>query len=249
MPDPKCSKPTLAVLLITASLAGNAIAQTSPTPPETTPPAATPPPVTPPPITPPANTPPPLPPVPQISVFVAQNGAQTGPFDAAQLAELAKSGALTADTLVWQEGMADWAAANTVPALGAILSANPPAADPVAYLSGRWSGSASGVPIPGVGNGTVSITSIYNPDNTVSGFGTVTVNSANGPLAIGVTIDGTYTAKQLDATTILLTPDVRVTYSAPGMAPESQQDSTPATITILSPTSFRDSDGIIYSKQ
>lgn len=214
---------------------------------QTTPPPA--PAVTPPPVPAPAVTPPPLPAVPQISVFVAQNGAQTGPFNAEQLKGLVASGALKADTLVWKEGMGDWAAANTVPELASLLSANAPTADPVAYLTGSWSGTASGVPIPGVGTGSITITTVYNADLTVNAYGTITANTANGPTSITITMEGTYKAQQIDPTTILVTPNVRITYSAPGMTPESSTDSTPGALTILSPISFRDGEGIVYTKR
>lgn len=46
--------------------------------------------------------------------FYVSNGQQAGPVDDAQLAELTRSGAVGADTLVWKEGMADWRPYRTV---------------------------------------------------------------------------------------------------------------------------------------
>ena len=45
--------------------------------------------------------------------FVSVNFQPAGPFDTAGLRELIGSGQLTRDTLVWKEGMANWAAAVT----------------------------------------------------------------------------------------------------------------------------------------
>ena len=58
--------------------------------------------------------------------FVSINWQPTGPFDTAGLRQLISSGQLSRDTLVWKEGMANWAAAGTVAELAPLLSASPP---------------------------------------------------------------------------------------------------------------------------
>lgn len=60
-------------------------------------------------------TTPPPPPVVQFYLFI--NNQQVGPVSMQQLPQYAQSGHLTPDTLVWKEGMAQWAAAKTVPEL------------------------------------------------------------------------------------------------------------------------------------
>lgn len=70
------------------------------------------------------GTPPPLPSGPQF--FAAINGQQAGPFDAATLKQQITSGAVTRDTLVWSEGMADWTAASDVAAVSQLFGATPP---------------------------------------------------------------------------------------------------------------------------
>jgi membrane protease subunit (stomatin/prohibitin family) len=65
-------------------------------------------------------------PPPVMQVFVAVNGQQTGPFDVPQLTQMAQSGQLTKDTLVWKAGMAAWAAASSLPELSAVLNSVPP---------------------------------------------------------------------------------------------------------------------------
>lgn len=69
-------------------------------------------------------TPPPLPQ--QIQYFYALNGQQAGPATIAELTQLFASRTINADTLVWKQGMANWAALNTVSELQSILGSTPP---------------------------------------------------------------------------------------------------------------------------
>ena len=72
-----------------------------------------------------ATTPPP-PPGPA-TFMVYANGAQAGPFDMSQLAQMAAGGQLTPATYVWRQGMANWTAASQVPELQALFApATPP---------------------------------------------------------------------------------------------------------------------------
>jgi membrane protease subunit (stomatin/prohibitin family) len=70
------------------------------------------------------GTPPPLPP--QIQLYVAVNGQQSGPFDLAVLQQMARSGQLSRDSLVWKQGLAAWVAASTVEECAAIFAVVPP---------------------------------------------------------------------------------------------------------------------------
>ena len=54
------------------------------------------------------------PPIPAVAYHVAVNGQATGPFDISVLTQMAAAGQLTADSLVWKNGMAQWAKAGTV---------------------------------------------------------------------------------------------------------------------------------------
>lgn len=54
------------------------------------------------------------PPIPTVAYHVAVNGQATGPFDISVLAQMAAVGPLTAGSLVWKNGMAQWAKAGTV---------------------------------------------------------------------------------------------------------------------------------------
>ena len=54
------------------------------------------------------------PPIPTVAYHVAVNGQATGPFDISVLAQMAAVGQLTAGSLVWKNGLAQWAKAGTV---------------------------------------------------------------------------------------------------------------------------------------
>jgi hypothetical protein len=62
------------------------------------------------------------------SWFFASGGQQRGPYPEAQFRELIGSGTVTAETLVWSEGMAGWQKAGDIP--GLLSSAGAPSAIP-----------------------------------------------------------------------------------------------------------------------
>ncbi len=67
------------------------------------------------------------PPIPNVAYHVVQNGQAAGPYDMGGLSQLVSSGILTRDSLVWKQGMADWAKAGMVQELqGLFGSAVPP---------------------------------------------------------------------------------------------------------------------------
>jgi hypothetical protein len=53
-------------------------------------------------------------------------GQPGGPFSVAQVQQGVASGQVTAQTLVWANGMAAWAAAGTVPELAGLFNVPPP---------------------------------------------------------------------------------------------------------------------------
>ena len=67
-------------------------------------------------------------PPPQYSL--ASGGQVTGPYDMKALAQMARNGGFTSQSLVWKQGMDGWAAAGTVRELLALLSLNAPPAPP-----------------------------------------------------------------------------------------------------------------------
>lgn len=67
------------------------------------------------------------PPVPVVAYHVAVNGQATGPYDLVALKQMAMAGQLTAASLVWKAGMAEWTMAGTVEDLKAVFADVPPA--------------------------------------------------------------------------------------------------------------------------
>lgn len=62
---------------------------------------------------------------------VAVNGAATGPYSIQQLSQMAASGQLNAQSLVWCAGMANWTAAGQVPELSSLFASSVPPVPPV----------------------------------------------------------------------------------------------------------------------
>ena len=71
------------------------------------------------------------PPIPTVAYHVAVNGQATGPFAISVLAQMATAGQLTADSLVWKNGMAQWAKAGTVDELKNLFTNAMPPIPPV----------------------------------------------------------------------------------------------------------------------
>lgn len=74
---------------------------------------------------------PPPPPMIMTPYYIYINGNQQGPFDANTLQSLVASKVLTADTLVWKQGMAQWGKACEQPDLQSLFGVTPPPPPPV----------------------------------------------------------------------------------------------------------------------
>ena len=57
------------------------------------------------------NTPPPIP---NVQYHISMNGAQSGPYNMQQLAQLAQNGQVTMQTYVWKQGMPGWELAGNI---------------------------------------------------------------------------------------------------------------------------------------
>lgn len=66
------------------------------------------------------------PPIPTSLYHVAVNGQAAGPFDVSDLAQMAAGGQLTADSLVWKNGMPQWEKAGSVEELTNLFPTIPP---------------------------------------------------------------------------------------------------------------------------
>lgn len=78
---------------------------------------------------------PPVPPTPivepQVQMFLFIAGQQYGPYDYNTLKQFITTGQLTAQTLVWQQGMTAWTAAGEVRELQALFTPTPPSTPPI----------------------------------------------------------------------------------------------------------------------
>lgn len=75
-----------------------------------------------------AATPPPIPN--SVQYMVAINGQQYGPYNLQQMAQMAQSGQINSQTLVWMQGMPQWVTANSIPELAQLFVATPPPMPP-----------------------------------------------------------------------------------------------------------------------
>jgi len=213
---------------------------------------ATPPPViTPPPIT--QTGPPILPQPPAVSVYVAVNGQPAGPFAATVLTNMVKDGTLTATTQVWEEGMSDWAAASTVPALQTIIAANTPATPPfdaMAFLVGTWTGPPQSIPVQGIGPGQLSMTTTYNADGTINSYGTLDATTSDGyQIRQTITGQGTFKVQPQGPNTILVTPNMQTTASMAGQPPARGTFTTPYLVKVVDQNTAADDQGNLFYRQ
>ena len=66
------------------------------------------------------------PPVPTVAYHLAVNGQATGPYDLNMLRQMSMTGQFNADSLVWKNGMSEWAKAGTIDELKGLFTVMPP---------------------------------------------------------------------------------------------------------------------------
>ena len=66
------------------------------------------------------------PPIPTVVYHIAVNGQANGPFDITTLTQMANAGQITADSLVWKNGMTEWVKAGSVDELKGLFTVMPP---------------------------------------------------------------------------------------------------------------------------
>ena len=66
------------------------------------------------------------PPIPTVVYHIAVNGQANGPFDITTLTQMANTGQITADSLVWKNGMTEWVKAGAVDELKGLFTVMPP---------------------------------------------------------------------------------------------------------------------------
>ena len=70
------------------------------------------------------------PPMPEVQYYISVNGAQAGPYNMQQMAQMVKSGQLTSQTYVWKQGMENWAFAKEVQELNSLFAPPIPGTPP-----------------------------------------------------------------------------------------------------------------------
>ena len=150
-----------------------------------------------------------------LKVYIAVNGATTGPFSGAQLREKVASGDLTPETLVWMEGMAEWRPASEVAELRDILAAAPPPdpnANAVAYLAGTWQAEPAPMEIAGAERATISGSIQYRGDKSYEGFGQIELVMNGFASKMNFTLKGTWSITNATDTSFVLTLKGTATY-------------------------------------
>lgn len=67
------------------------------------------------------------PPIPQATMYyLALNGAQTGPYDVNTVVGYVRNGTISADTLIWKQGMSNWAKLSTLSEFSNMFNCPPP---------------------------------------------------------------------------------------------------------------------------
>jgi membrane protease subunit (stomatin/prohibitin family) len=61
-----------------------------------------------------------------IQYFTGIDGKQAGPYDAAMVQQMIQTGTIRRDTIMWKQGMAGWAAADTLSELSGLFGSVPP---------------------------------------------------------------------------------------------------------------------------
>ncbi len=242
---------------LAAGLGLNGVVLAQTTPETTTEPATTEtPPALPPalPATPEPATPPPLPPQPDF--YIDENGTPGGPYKMAQLQALVAAGTLTATTLAWTDGMAEWAAANTVaglePLFVAAVAPTPtpapapapapgiPAADLTTYVVGNWLQTGD-VDIPGVGLGSANLAAVFAADGSFTLGGSIdATNAETGTMTIQINAGGTYVVQSLGPDTFSVTQTGSATMTIPGFAPVLQPLAETTTFKVIDANTIED---------
>jgi len=206
-------------------------------------------------------TPPPIkkknggmpPPLPTLKIFVALNDQPAGPFGQAQLKQMIASGQLTGQTLVWKDGMADWAPANDVAELQAMMqSAAPmptpepkPADDPAKYVTGVWSIQNAKIPV-GAQQATLSGTVTYKSDGSYSATAQMNLMGGAGqmPDKLDVTAKGTWSATMQGTSSIKISTvdDITIKSNTTGQS-QQMQSSDSEVYSIIDQNTMRDELG------
>ena len=67
------------------------------------------------------------PPIPQTAMYyLVLNGGQAGPYDAHTIVESVRNGKISADTLIWKQGMPNWSKISQLSEFSSMFNCPPP---------------------------------------------------------------------------------------------------------------------------
>jgi hypothetical protein len=114
------------------------------------------------------------------SYWYVEKGEQRGPVDVDEAARLIKSGAITRDSLVWAEGMADWTPASQVEGLAASFKTPPRPGSTWGSTPRVWptAGAGGGDPAPAGASGGFRGGNTTAVDASTTGFASGAQNQA-----------------------------------------------------------------------
>lgn len=194
------------------------------------------------------NVAPPPPPNEGLRVFVASNGQTSGPFDANQLKLMLQNGAMTSQSYVWMDGMADWAPAHQVPKLAALLQQSDPTGDATAFLVGGWRLQTTNTMVGG-SPAHVNATVQYRGNGQFAAQGLIQTMNANNPDSIEFQASGTWKASSAGPGKIRI--ETSYTTKFKSIITGNQQEiptNENEVFDIVDKRSFRDEDGNVYVK-
>ncbi len=198
----------------------------------------------------------------QLSVFVVQNGAQTGPFNQPELVAMVAAGTLRQETLVWHDGLANWVPATNVPAINHMFAAAgpgsggqnppppppPPEMDAAAFLSGTWVGGPFNS-TDELMQSVWSSTTTYNADLTSTFILTSDLTQQGITIRQIIRGKGTYKAEMQGANTIFLTPEMQLEIYTGDSGPSPSEYRTAFTIKIIDQNTIDNDRGNRFVRQ
>lgn len=219
-----------------------------------------------------AVAPPPLPaaasePPDEREYFLDETGAASAPLTRDDVASRLAEGRASADTLVWFDGMADWAPLAETP-LAALLSSTPPATaapapvaptseaagpDPQALLPGRWQAEVreqlDGMAQPIV----LTILLEFGQGGDFSGNARSRLDlSGQGmpePVDLEMNLQGRWSVRSIDSNRIELHTQGSQVVRLPALEMEEREEMDERSIfEILDPDTLRDEDGTVLRR-
>lgn len=197
--------------------------------------------------------PPPPPPPPQTRYYVLVNGAQTGPFTPEEIRRKAANGEISAATLVWTEGMAQWTEIGEVSELASLVPASKapaaPETDFSAYIRGGWGTRGQNVDLGDGLTGDIVILTRFGRDNANVSMQIDTVVYGQRARILGEG-GGPFQLKPLGGAKFQIVPYWNVSYYSDGMPVGVESLNDPMVFTVIDQRTMReDATGTTYVRQ